>query len=229
MNPRINSMKHKLDEVISRHRIPFGFEGHGMRIRPVIFESELEEIEQRYQVRFPDDYREFLLTIEDGGVGPGYGMQDVQSGITYERTVTPDDILITPFEHQAPYNPKDDPKWCEIYAMDEDRTTTDEEWELLYEYLTAGTIVLCHEGCGYLHRLVVTGPSRGNVWMDGDVSDQGFLPMDIDFLGWYERWLDDILAGGNGVWWMNNPEPTVNLSAPKKPLLQRFFELLKRE
>jgi len=183
----------------------FGFKGHNMKLHPVIREIELLDLEQRYQVRFPDDYREFLLSIGNGGAGPGYGMESVQSGISYEREVTPEDILTMPFEHKLPYNPLNDPNWSEIYALDEDRTTTDEEWELLRQYMTAGTVVICHEGCGYLHRLVVTGPDRGNVWMDGDVSNQGFIPMEVDFLGWYERWQDDLLAGRNGVWWMNRP------------------------
>ena len=62
-------------------------------------------------------------------------------------------------------------------------------------YQTAGTLVLCHEGCGYLHLLVVTGPARGQMWLDGRCSDQGFVPLGVGFLDWYERWLDEAMAG----------------------------------
>jgi hypothetical protein len=52
----------------------------------------------------------------------------------------------------------------------------------------------------------VTGPARGQMWMDGRCSDQGFFPLGVRFLDWYERWLDSTLAGGGGVWWMSGPE-----------------------
>jgi len=70
---------------------------------------------------------------------------------------------------------------------------------------TAGTLTLCHEGCCYEHFLVVTGPGRGQMWLNGRAGDFGFSPMGVDFLGWYERWLDSTLAGGDGIWWPANP------------------------
>ena len=74
--------------------------------------------------------------------------------------------------------------------------------------LQAGTLVLCHEGCGYLHLLVVTGPTRGQMWLDAQCSDGGIVPLGVDFLDWYERWLDDTLAGGHGTWWLQSPAET---------------------
>jgi hypothetical protein len=67
--------------------------------------------------------------------------------------------------------------------------------------MTAGTLVLCHEGCGILHLLVVTGPTRGQMWVDDRCNEQGLFPLEVGFFDWYERWLDSTQAGGNGVWW----------------------------
>jgi hypothetical protein len=33
--------------------------------------------------------------------------------------------------------------------------------------------------------------------------DGGYVPLEVGFLDWYERWLDNALAGGDGAWWMN--------------------------
>jgi hypothetical protein len=41
------------------------------------------------------------------------------------------------------------------------------------------------------------------MWLDATVSDGGYVPLNVDFLEWYEKWLDNALAGGDGVWWMN--------------------------
>ena len=62
--------------------------------------------------------------------------------------------------------------------------------------------MLSHEGCGYLHLLVVPGEARGQVWLDGYVSDAGVMPIAASFSDWYEQWLDSILAGGDGCWWL---------------------------
>jgi hypothetical protein len=29
------------------------------------------------------------------------------------------------------------------------------------------------------------------------------VPLYVGFLDWYEKWLDNALAGGNGIWWMS--------------------------
>ena len=56
---------------------------------------------------------------------------------------------------------------------------------------------ICHEGCGYFINLVVTGEQRGNLWLDGRVSEAGIFPIDyygtgkpVKFLDWYLVWLD---------------------------------------
>jgi hypothetical protein len=41
------------------------------------------------------------------------------------------------------------------------------------------------------------------MWLDATVSDGGYVPLDVCFLDWYEKWLDNALAGGDGVWWMS--------------------------
>ena len=47
------------------------------------------------------------------------------------------------------------------------------------------------EGCGYCSFLVITGSSRGQVWFNADVSGGGYIPLNLSFLDWYEKWLNE--------------------------------------
>src|SRR5262249_42930727 len=117
----------------------------------------------------------------------------------------PDDFLRTPFPYVQEYNPYKDQDVEPFWQSADSGEISEDESERAYLYQTTGTLVLCHEGCGYLHLLVVTGPARGRMWFDGRCSDQGLSPLGVGFLDWYERWLDSTLAGGDGLWWLKRP------------------------
>jgi hypothetical protein len=61
-----------------------------------------------------------------------------------------------------------------------------------------GTLALSIQGCGYLSLLVVSGPARGRVADNTDAPTGPDFTEDADFLAWYERWLDAVLAGATG-------------------------------
>ena len=73
----------------------------------------------------------------------------------------------------------------------------DEYWDLA---LVSGAFPISHQGCAYRNLLVVTGPERGRVWLDGRAGDQGIGPEQdpegngLTFEAWYLRWLDEALA-----------------------------------
>ncbi|OLT17700.1 hypothetical protein BJF79_17690 [Actinomadura sp. CNU-125] len=49
--------------------------------------------------------------------------------------------------------------------------------------------------------LVVTGPARGRLFnLDSEGPVGPYVVEDIDFLAWYERWLDEIVAGYDVGW-----------------------------
>jgi HEAT repeat protein len=53
-----------------------------------------------------------------------------------------------------------------------------------------------HCGCAYFVLLVVSGPGRGRlVSVDYDGTVAPYMLEDVDFLAWYERWLDGFPAG----------------------------------
>ncbi len=187
-------------------RRAFGSESHQFRLRPPLSISEIEAFESRYEIKLPLDYRIFLCMIGNGGAGPAYGMLSLQSAVSYQRFEAPEDILKTPFPHEKSFNPlkDEDPFGDELERRLESSEITESEFDRMIEYETAGTLVLCDEGCGHLHRLVVTGPSHGEMWMDSTCSDQGYFSLQVGFLSWYERWLDQVVVGGAGTWWFES-------------------------
>jgi len=52
----------------------FGAASHKYRLKPVAAESEVDSIEKSYGIRLPDDYREYILTVANGGAGPYHGV-----------------------------------------------------------------------------------------------------------------------------------------------------------
>jgi hypothetical protein len=52
----------------------FGARRHGYRFRAPLAAARVDEIEHDANVRFPDDYREHLTSLGDGGAGPYHGL-----------------------------------------------------------------------------------------------------------------------------------------------------------
>lgn len=64
-----------------------------------------------------------------------------------------------------------------------------------------GTLTISSHGCSLVTQLVVTGPARGRLLnLDAEASTGPYVVEDADFLAWYERWLDEALAGYRLDW-----------------------------
>jgi len=67
--------------------------------------------------------------------------------------------------------------------------------QVTYHTVLFGALPICHEGCAYFVLLVVTGPDRGRMWIDGRASDGGIAPISdqtgraVTFAQWYGDWL----------------------------------------
>jgi len=203
VNPRIAGIPERLKAVKAKDPWPFGAEEHCFRLEPVLSEQRVGDFEARWRIQLPSDYRDFIIQVGNGGAGPAYGMFPLDETITYRAKNLPADFLLSPFPYQTLYNPYEDPKLAEYWERSRNHQITKEEYEVRKFKEVTGTLVLCHEGCGYLHLLVVSGAARGQMWLDATVSDGGYVPLEVGFLDWYEKWLDNALAGGDGVWWMS--------------------------
>jgi hypothetical protein len=184
---RANAIGQKLQTVIRRKLRPFGADRHGFRLLPPVPESRVRALEAAHGITIPADYRVFITRVASGGAGPAYGLIPFEEAPRYERDDLPQDIVGKAFPFTTAYNPETDTPQPLTQSRSEQ---------------VAGTIVVCHEGCGHLHLLVVHGEAYGQMWCDSTVSDGGYAPLGVGFFDWYERWLDDCLAGGDGVWWL---------------------------
>ena len=204
VDERVERVATELRSAALRDVRPFGVEAHRFRLLPQVMESEIRKFETRYGISLPAEYRAFLVRVGRGGAGPAYGLIDFNEAARYEREDLPDDIVGATFSLTEAYNPYDDPALA-AYWQREGRGKASREDHHDRSAAKAkeisGTLVLCHEGCGHLHLLVVNGPASGQMWFDSTVSDGGYGPLGATFLDWYERWLDDALAGGDGIWW----------------------------
>lgn len=159
-----------LDDLIQQLRIAdpslrvFGSTSHQYKLGSTLSESELTAFENANRIKLPEDYRHFLATVGNGGAGPYYGLEPLE---TFERN------LSQPFP-----------------LTQSTELLTQEELVLLGdrdEY--PGILEFCHQGCAIYSYLVVNGPTYGTIW-DGR---EDFYPTGLTFDHWFRSWAEGAL------------------------------------
>jgi len=170
----------------------FGVEEHQFRLGPPLAEEDVAAFERSHEVALPEGYRAFVTRIGHGGpgryggAGPFYGLLPLDR---WDEALTADacpGVLGVPFPAAPGREYGTD--WLGEAGLAEDGA----EW-------FPGALALSHAGCGDMAVLVVTGPGRGRVAYTRGASQPPYYPRDEDFLGWYQRWLDAVLARER--WW----------------------------
>ncbi|MEU8994883.1 SMI1/KNR4 family protein [Streptomyces caniferus] len=166
----------RLDPDLTR----FGSDAHRYRLARSLSEAEIRAFEERYAVRLPASYRDFLARVGGAGAGPDYGLLPLDGPLAPDSDDAVDDLqeqdrrpgfLATPFPLSA--------EWRR-----EPAGRFDEEAE---RARVAGSLVIAESGCGEFVRLVVTGPCAGQVWFD-DMTWGRIVP-GPGFRAWYLAWL----------------------------------------
>jgi len=185
LDERVARLVEKVRRVREARAICFGSRDHRFVFRTPLLEEEVASFETTHGIRLPEEYRRFLLCAGNGGAGPDYGIlpldkwDDALNIIPEIDGPLPADFLARAF-HPYPGMPRTG-DWAERLGIHQD------QW---FE----GAIAVSTEGCTYYTLLVVSGPQRGRVVaidMDGQPPSFHKEP---DFLGWYERWIDRVLA-----------------------------------
>ena len=176
----------------------FGARTHRYEFNPPLRPEQVAAFEASQALRLPEDYRDFILNVGNGGAGPCYGIYPLQlEGSIHHGMVNRNPIdLSVPFRHGGPW----DAEWLDQIDWDAGERPDDSRME---EYLDtrhiAGTLCMCHHGCGDFWLLVVKGNERGHVWMDGRGNFSGIFPESgthgerLTFSQWYLDWLDSCL------------------------------------
>ncbi|MFE7232850.1 SMI1/KNR4 family protein [Streptomyces sp. NPDC057596] len=141
-------------------------------------EDTVAGFERKYGIELPGSYRSFITTVSSGGAGPAYGLYEFGSS-AWLRWQEDLHLLAVPFPHTGPFLPSPDRSVCAEHAPGE------EDFSPCW---FTGSLVIAEIGCGSFHRLVVTGPRRGEVWTD-DLGCGHVLSPGADFYDWYMQWL----------------------------------------
>jgi hypothetical protein len=153
----------------------FGASEHRYALRPPLDGASVAAFESRHNVVLPAEYRRFLLEVGSCGAGPHYGLYPLDGSgmqaVDIAERERPGHLAAS-FPHTAAWNPVGTISAAE-YAADA---------------RTAGSLVVCHFGCGAVYRLIVTGAARGQVWFDDRCSAAGLIP-GPSFDRWYGEWL----------------------------------------
>jgi hypothetical protein len=171
--------------------VMFGAAAHRFVLGPPLTDGEVTAFEREHGIKLPEDYRAFITTIGNGGpgrwggAGPYYGLHPLDDWDHALWNPAGPDTLATPFPAGPGRRFTD---WPSEVAPDDDGEPY------------SGTLTLSDQGCGGLSVLVVSGPARGRVTDNSDQPTGPAFTRDPDFLSWYERWLDAVLAGATHFW-----------------------------
>ena len=165
-------------------------------INPTISEEEVSEIEKRNNIILPKDYREFIIKIGNGCIGPRQGLLSLQESMfDFKLRDNPAINLSKPF----PYNEKwNEDEWIDAIDWDGGERPDD---EVLEKYMSTdhitGCLQICHIGHGATYLLVVNGEEYGNIWLDERADYGGIEPLlnekgeRVSFISWFTEWLDE--------------------------------------
>lgn len=195
---QINSIKKKLRQAgqVDNARSVFGSSSHKYKMQDTATEQDVAKWEAIYGVRLPGDYAQFLTEIGNGGAGPYYGIYPLDKATGYSET----EALVNPC---ILYPKMDKEEWSRLAEpLISDRDASDEEYDTAHAKIMGGMLCIGTRGCEYDMYLVLQGPHRGRVVYTSDFHEDFpfFFVYETNFLDWYERWLDEVIAGYDITW-----------------------------
>ena len=188
---------------VNRKASRFGLEVLPLNLlRDPLSESFVADFERIHRCTLPYEYRSFLLQVGDGGDGPGVLMRQLgapfedsnpwEQGEMYGGPLEPNIRLDEefPYVDAVPADPAflaalEADVFPEEFIVDH----ADEE-PLGYP----GSLYLFDRGAALWDMLIVTGPSRGEMWADRGADGEGCMPITHDgrrvgFAAHYCAWL----------------------------------------
>ena len=205
----VSVIRRKLDELVRVDTSfeTFGSSVHRYRLNTPVSPVELDQFEATHAIVLPEPYRTFVSEFSNGGAGPYYGLFPLgffdAAGGPLEKWNEGDGfagVLSEPFPHSKSWNLPEarlmPPESFDSDA-DEDAWIRELDNEVWRPDLVNGAFPICHQGCAIRNLLIVTGPERGNVWVDDRPNDGGIYPDGSNlhtgtlFFDWYSDWLDN--------------------------------------
>ena len=155
----LGKLVQRLRVVDKKFRV-FGSEQHKYKFGPTLSEAELKAFEVSNGCKLPEDYRQFLATIGNGGAGPFYGLEPLG---TFGRD------LSKPFPLAEATKQLSGVELEKVGASD------------------SGVLEFCHQGCCIYSYLVVNGPTYGTIWFGREDFFPTDLSFSIWYRSWAEK------------------------------------------
>ena len=168
----------------------FGAYSHQYKLAAPASEEAIQEFEEQKGIRLPEEYRDFLMLVGNGGAGPYYGLYGLKA-LKEELSDSHGVRLYRVMEEPVIYPKMSEEEWDRM-ADPEGRRKGEE----VHPY--AGILPIGTQGCTLMTGLMLAGPYRGQVvYYDEDFCGPPFFAREKGFLEWYERWLREVIAGYN--------------------------------
>lgn len=136
------------------------------------------------RIIIPEEYREFILKVGNGGEGPPfYGLYSLYESIN--ATLKQNKDCKESLSKEFPFS--------EYWVWEDEGYTPIVKSKI--KLAKQGNLILGEEGCGMYWTLIISGKDRGQIWNFADVGIQPCAPR-LNFIEWYEYWLD-----GGSDWW----------------------------
>lgn len=168
----------------------FGAASHKYIFNAVISENELSLFESKYDIKIPEDYRQFLKSFGNGGCGPGSGIFKLETGIY--------DIPLNKKQSEIIHLKKEF-RFKTFWNLEDFSQYNYDVWENEYDKLkwADGMLRINHLGCGIYANLVLNGKEKGTIWIDSRTNEGGIYPTNYynnelknDFISWYLHWIE---------------------------------------
>jgi hypothetical protein len=175
----ISRIRQKLEKAGKTSFREWWWIGRRFKLNPTVPESEIVAFETLHNLRLPEDYRDCLIHLCDGGIGPPYGLHRFSVST-----------------HQ--YDPGISRMWPGMpeCIASEDSMDDDQGVDFDWTPFLKGTLPILSEGCSYRVHLMLNGPFKGRVIHLSDEVDGGpQFTWDTGFLPWLERWFDEKIEG----------------------------------
>ncbi|WP_431265901.1 SMI1/KNR4 family protein [Roseateles chitinivorans] len=179
----------------------FGSNTHGYALHAPAKPQALNDFEARLAITLPTAYRQFLLDVGNGGngsnssgAGPFYGVYGIGNSMGAMQGDSLAKAVAKPCVLSPGMSPAD---WDALVAhVGLDGKLDDEAYDQAVDTLFGGLLPIGSQGCSMYHGVVLNGPYRGRVVnFDMERSGPPVFAFEPDFLAWYERWLDEVIAG----------------------------------
>lgn len=177
----------------------FGAAGHKYKVNPPASLEVVIAFEEKYIVRLPECYRNFILQIGNGGAGYLNSSAGPFFGI-YPFGEHVDQLIYGDFERylkeKCCLHPNlTDMEWDNMNKVLEEEDISDHNYYNELAKIYSGILPIGSQGCTFLHGIVLTGPHKGKVInLDMNYGKPRFT-FEKNFLDWYERWLDEVISG----------------------------------